>query len=449
MRFDFDLLVIGAGSGGVRAARMAAAKGARVAIAEARFLGGTCVNVGCIPKKLFNYAAGYRHEFEDAAPFGWNARVDSFEWDALKSNTRREVARLNSVYLALLQGSGVRILEGWARVAGRHEVEVQGKRYISRYILVATGGEPFVPEFPGRELVITSDQIFDLPEFPRRLLVVGGGYIAVELASIFAKLGAETSLSYRGQLPLRGFDKEVREFFARQLAASVDLRLNSSVRSVIKAPSGALTVEFLGGGKIDADCVLFATGRRPMTSGMGLEGTRVQKGPRGEIVVDSVFRTAEPSIYALGDVIGRCELTPVALAEGMAFTRMLLGGEKEEVDYTLVPTAVFSYPCIATVGLSEEEARVRYAQVVIFKSSFKGLKHTISGRDERNFIKVVVDAASDRVLGIHYVGENAAEIVQGFAVALSCGLTKAQLDSTLGIHPTAAEELLTLRISHA
>ncbi len=445
-RFDYDLFVIGAGSGGVRAARMAAATGARVAVAEERYLGGTCVNVGCVPKKLFVYAAEFSHAFRDAAGFGWSLEGIRFHWPTLRDNKTREIERLNGVYARLLDNAGVQRLEGTGTLTGPHSVRVGDCDYTAANILIATGGWPHVPEFPGREHVITSNEAFYLEQFPRRVLVVGGGYIAVEFAGIFNGLGAETHLSYRGPLFLRGFDQDLREGLASQMAGQgVKLHFETEVRGVVRNGDGSLTVHFAAGDPIIVDTVMYATGRRPNTTGLGLETTGVVLADNGAIQVDERFRTAEPSILALGDVIDRVQLTPVAIAEAMVLVDNLFKGGDQTMDYRDIPTAVFSQPTIGTVGLSEEEARQSYPDIRVFRTDFRPMKQTLAGGDDRILMKLVVDGASDRVLGCHMLGEGAGEIIQGLAVAIKAGATKADFDRTVGIHPTAAEEFVTLR----
>jgi glutathione reductase (NADPH) len=441
---DFDLFVIGAGSGGVRTARMAAAAGARVGIAEERYLGGTCVNVGCIPKKLYSYAAHYRYDFEDSAGFGWQVGIPAFDWKRLRDAKQREIARLNTVYDGLLQKAGVTQFTGRARLRDAHSVEVGGKVLTARYIVLATGGWPHVPEFPGREHVVTSNEIFDLPEFPWRILIVGGGYVAVEFAGIFSGLGAETFLSYRAARPLRDFDDDLRLRFLKEAGKHVRLLPGSQVAAVERQAS-AFRVQMQDGTRLAVDCVMFATGRRPKTDGLGLETTRVALNADGTVAVNADLQTTEPSIYALGDVVGRLALTPVALAEGMLLADHLFGDRKRRLSYDNAPTTVFSHPNIATVGLSEAAAAIRHDELTIYESDFRALRHTLSGRDERTYMKVVVDSASDRVLGMHMLGPDAGEVIQGFAAAMNCGLTKRQLDGTLGIHPTLAEEFVTMR----
>ncbi len=447
--FDFDLFVIGGGSGGVRAARMAAQRGARVALAEVAAMGGTCVNVGCIPKKLYSYAAHYAEAFEESHGFGWTGAAPVFDWARLKTNRALEISRLNGVYLQLLQGSGVQIIEGWATLADAHTVEVEGSRYTAKHILIATGGRPSLPEVQGRELVITSDQIFDLDPFPARLLVVGGGYIACEFASIFNGLGAQVTQLYRGAQVLRGFDAEVRAFVAAEMVKTgVDLRLHADVAAIRQAADGLL-VQLQDGSSTTVDAVLYATGRLPNVAGLGLENAGVPLTAQGAIEVNTHYQTAVPSIYALGDVTARIQLTPVALGEAMVVVDHLFGaaaGKKpRRMSYDFIPTAVFTHPNIGTVGYSEADARKEFGKVSIYRSEFKALKHTLSGSTERTLMKLVVDDASDRVVGLHMVGADAGEVVQGFAVAMKAGATKAIFDSTIGIHPTAAEEFVTMR----
>lgn len=441
---DFDLFVVGAGSGGVRAGRTAAALGARVAIAEDKPLGGTCVNVGCVPKKLYSMAAHYSADFADAAGFGWQLAGSSFDWPTLRDNKRKEIARLNGIYQSLLEKAGATLLRGRATLLDAHSVEVGGQRYSARHILLCTGGRPQRPDFVGQELAISSDQVFDLATFPQRLLILGAGYIGVEFAGIFAGLGARTTLSWRGDLPLRGFDDDLRRRFMAEAGKHCQLLPGTSVQQLTLAGS-SLRASFNDGTELEVDQVLAATGRVANVEGLGLENTGVQLTPSGHIAVDANLQTAEPSIHAIGDVVGRMALTPVALAEAMQLVDRLFGSGKRRLDYSNIPTAVFSHPNLATVGLSEAKARERFADVHIYETDFRHLRHTLSGRDERTYMKVVVDGASDKVVGMHMLGDEAGEIIQGFATAMICGLTKAQLDATIGIHPTAAEEFVTLR----
>jgi glutathione reductase (NADPH) len=424
---------------------MAAQRGARVAVAEDAPLGGTCVNLGCIPKKLYSFAAHYAEAFEEAHGFGWPVQAPAFDWATLKANRAREITRLNAVYGQLLDGAGVTLLRGRARLVATNAVEVNGATYRARHLLVATGGRPVVPELPGRELAVTSNEVFDLPEFPKRLVVVGGGYIACEFASIFRGLGAQVTQLYRGEQVLRGFDDDVRRFLAAEMGKKgVDLRTHADVQRIERA-AGALRVTLRSGDVLDADAVLYATGRRPNTAGLGLQEHGVALDASGAVVVDGQFRTNVAGVYALGDVIDRVQLTPVALAEAMVLVDQLFGDGRRSIDYELIPTAVFTHPSVGTIGLGEAQARERFGAVRIFKSEFRALKHTLSGSTERTFMKLVVDAASDRVVGLHMVGADAGETVQGFAVAMKAGATKAQFDATIGIHPTAAEEFVTMR----
>lgn len=447
MAYDFDLFVIGAGSGGVRAARFAAGYGARVAVAESRYLGGTCVNVGCVPKKLLVYGAHYSEDIDQAQGYGWTIDGATFDWKTLIANKDKEIGRLNGIYKNLLVDSGVTLLQAHARLVDAHTVEVEGRQYSAEHILIATGGWPFVPDIPGREHAITSNEAFYLDELPRRVLVVGGGYIAVEFASIFHGCGADTKLLYRGDLFLRGFDGSLRDHLKDELIKKdIDLQFNSDIARIDKQPDGTLLASLTDGRTLEADCILYATGRRPMLDGLGLENVDVLLDKRGFIAVDEQFRTASPSILAIGDVIGRIQLTPVALAEGMAVARQLFKPEEyRPVDYNTIATAVFSLPNMATVGLTEEEARKRGHKVVLFESRFRPMKLTMTGGLERSLMKLVVDAETDKVLGCHMAGPDAGEIIQGLAVALKAGATKRIFDDTLGIHPTAAEEFVTMR----
>jgi len=448
--FDCDLFVVGGGSGGVRAARMAAQRGARVVLAEAAALGGTCVNVGCIPKKLYSHAAQFAQDFRDAAGFGWDLPPARLDWQRLKKNRAHEIQRLRGVYEHLLRSAGVELVQGWATLCDAHSVQVasaQGaRRWRARHILIATGGTPSVPHFTGREHVITSDSMFDLEPFPRRLVVVGGGYIASEFASIFHGLGASVTQLYRGEQILRGFDDDIRAFLAQEMRKQgVELRLRTDVRQVRRVADGALAVSLEDGSELPADAVLYATGRVPNIAGLGLDAAGVQLSGHGGIVVDERFRTSALSVHAVGDVTARIQLTPVALAEAMVVVDQLFGDGTRAMSHELVPTAVFTHPNVATVGLTEQQARQRLGAVRVFRSEFRPLKHTLSGNAERVLMKLVVDPASDRVLGLHMVGPDAGELVQGFAVAMKAGATKAMFDATIGIHPTAAEEFVTMR----
>ena len=444
---DFDIFVIGAGSGGVRLGRMAAQRGARVVVAEDAALGGTCVNLGCIPKKLYSFAAHYHESFAEAAGFGWSvADAPSFDWETLKANRRVEIARLNTAYRQLLEGAGATIVRGRARVTDSHGVEVAGMRYRAERIVVATGGWPVPADVPGGERAISSNQIFDLASFPRRLVVVGGGYIACEFASIFNGLGARVTQLYRGEQILRGFDLDVRNFVAAEMAKKgVDIRVGTRVRTLEPGERDSTRVVLADGSAVDADAVLYATGRAPNTAGLGLEAAGVALDVNGAVVVDDRYCTNVPSIYAVGDVIDRVQLTPVALAEAMALVDDLFGGNGRRVDYLHIPTAVFTHPNVGTIGLSEEAARGMFEKIRVYRSEFRPLRHTLSRSTERTLMKLVVDDANDRVVGLHMVGADAGETIQGFAVAMKAGATKATFDATLGIHPTAAEEFVTMR----
>ena len=444
-KHDYDLFVIGAGSGGVRAARMAAEFGARVAVAEDRYMGGTCVNVGCVPKKLYVYAAEFGKSFTDARNFGWDSDRSAFNWATLRDNKKAEISRLNGVYDNLLAGVKVAVISGRARIVDAHTVAVGEQRYSAEKILIATGGWPHIPEFPGSEHAISSNEVFDLAQFPRRLAIVGGGYIAVEFAGIFNGLGAQVSQLYRGPLFLRGFDADIRAHAAQEIRKTgVDLRFEINVKSIAARDSG-LEVQLTDDTTLEVDAVLYATGRKANLEGLGLENVNVKISDAGNIEVDEKYCTSEPSIFALGDVTGGIELTPVALAEGMSFARRQFGGQQSTVDYDFIPTAVFCQPNIGTVGFTEEDASAKFGRLRVFKSTFKPMKHSISGRDEKTFMKLIVDQASDRVVGAHMMGPDAGEIMQGIAIAMRAGATKALFDTTIGIHPTAAEEFVTMR----
>lgn len=447
--FDFDLFVIGGGSGGVRAARMAAQRGARVALAEVAEMGGTCVNLGCIPKKLYSYAAHFAESFEESHGFGWVGEAPILNWNTLKTNRAREISRLNGIYVQLLKGSGVHLLEGWATLVDAHTVAVGGQHYSAQNILIATGGKPSVPDVAGSEHVITSNEIFDLSPFPQRLLVVGGGYIACEFASIFNGLGAQVTQLYRGTQVLRGFDEDVRAFIAGEMVKTgVALHLNTDVAAIERKADG-LQVRLLDGSHVTVDAVLYATGRVPLVDGLGLEAAGVKQNGAGAIQVNAQYQTSVPSIYALGDVTARVQLTPVALGEAMVVVDQLFGPAEGQaprsMSYDFIPTAVFTHPNIGTVGYTEAEASEKFGKIRVYRTDFKALKHTLSGSTERTLMKLLVEDATDRVVGLHMVGPDAGEVVQGFAVAMKAGATKAIFDSTIGIHPTLAEEFVTMR----
>ncbi len=444
-RYDFDLFTIGAGSGGVRASRVCTTYGAKVAVAEERYFGGTCVNVGCIPKKLFSYAAHYREDFHDAAGFGWTVPEPTFHWPTLVANKDKEIARLNGIYERILANAGVTILKNRATIVDPHQVECGGKTYSAKHILVATGSWPTVPGIPGKELAITSNEAFFLPELPKSAIVVGGGYIAVEFASIFNGLGVKTTLVYRGKRLLRGFDAELGAKLAEEMAKKgVAIRFESDLASLAKSADG-ITATFKDASVMETGVVMYATGRKPNTRNLGLEAAGVNLATDGAIQVNKHLQSSVPSIHAIGDVTNRINLTPVATAEGMALAKTLFRNEPTEMDYDTIPTAIFSIPNLATVGLSEEAAKERGHGVDIYKTGFRALKHTLSGSEEKTFMKLVVDASTQKVLGAHMMGADAGEIIQGIAIAIKCGATKAQFDSTIGIHPTAAEEFVTLR----
>ncbi len=444
---DYDLIVIGAGSGGVRLARMSASQGARVAVVESRYLGGTCVNVGCVPKKLFVYGSHVHDELQDAAGYGWDVPLDqvSFDWPTLVANKNKEIERLNGIYARLLENAGITVIEGTAKLSDPHTVVVGERSYTANHITVATGSWPVVPEIPGKEHILTSNEMFYLPRLPKQAVVWGGGYIAVEFAGILAGLGVETTLVYRGELFLRGFDEDVRRFAREEMdKKGIHLRFGVNIDSVEN--QGAEYVLHLNNGEtLSTGLVMAATGRRALVDGLGLEALGVELSKSGHVVVDDHFQTAVPSITALGDVIGTPQLTPVAIAQGMVLSRRLFGDGQGEVDYSLIPTAVFCQPNIGTVGLTEEEARKDGRKLRVYRSEFRPMKYTLSGRDERCLMKLIVDDESDKVLGAHMVGSDAGEIIQGLAVAIKAGATKAQFDATIGIHPTSAEEFVTMR----
>jgi glutathione reductase (NADPH) len=443
--YDYDLFVIGGGSGGVRAARISARYGARVALAEERKLGGTCVNVGCVPKKLLVYASHYSEHFEDAAGFGWSVGERRFDWSALVMAKNDEIERLNDAYRKTLVEAGVEILDARATLVDAHTVEVAGKRVRAETILIAVGGWPALPKIPGVEHAISSNETFFLKRLPKRVAIVGGGYIACEFAGIFHGMGSHVIQLYRGPLFLRGFDLDVRRHLAEEMRRKrIDLRFDVEIASIEKTEFG-LRATLTTGDSIEVDEILFATGRLPHTKGLGLEKLGVALDAKGAIRVDEYSRTNVDNVYAVGDVTDRINLTPVAIAEGHAFADTVFGKHPTKPDHSGVPAAVFSQPEIATVGLSEETARQRVGAVDIYRTNFRAMKHTLSGRGERTLMKLVVERASDKVVGVHMVGEAAAEIIQGLAVALKAGASKRDFDRTIGIHPTSAEEFVTMR----
>ena len=444
---DYDLFVIGGGSGGVRAARISAGHGAKVAIAEEYRLGGTCVIRGCVPKKLLVYASRFRDDFEDAAGFGWSLSSPSFDWSALIANKDAEIARLEGLYRSGLERAGVTIMQARAELADAHTVIVQpgNRRVTARVILVATGGRPQAPSAQGAGHAITSNEAFHLESLPKSIMIVGGGYIAVEFAGIFNGLGVETTLLYRGPKILRGFDEELRDGLTEELLKrGIDVVCNAEIATIDKSWAH-YNVTLKDGSRVETGRVMFATGRAPNTRGLGLEAAGVALGEKGEIKVDAYSRSSAESIYAVGDVTDRVNLTPVAIREGHAFADTVFGGRPVAVDHELVPTAVFSTPEIGTVGMPEHKAREKYPRLDIYKARFRPLKHTLSQRDERMLMKLLVDAESDRVVGCHVLGADAAEMAQMAAIAMRLGARKADFDATMALHPTAAEELVTMR----
>jgi glutathione reductase (NADPH) len=445
MNLHYDLFVLGAGSGGVAAARASAALGARVGIAEADRMGGTCVNRGCVPKKFYVYAAQYAAELRNAASFGWTYRKADFDWARLKENVFTEIDRLNGVYQTLLRRFGVTIHKGRAEFIDPRTVQIGEQRITAERFLIATGGHPFVPDIDGATLGITSDEAFHLPQLPRRIAIVGGGYIACEFASIFNGLGVKTSLLIRGLDLLRGFDDDLRCHLHQELQQQgVHVHCNTNIVKVSKTGAG-LRLHCDQCEDHETNVLMFATGRRPNSAEIGLERIGVERNEHGAIMVDELQQTGTPGIFAVGDVTDRLNLTPVAIHQGRAFAETQFGERQRKLDYRNIPTAIFSSPPVATVGLTETEARERYPKIDIFRSLFRPMKYALGDRTEKTLMKLVVDAASDRVLGVHMVGADAAEIIQGFAVALQSGATKADFDRTVGIHPSSAEEFVTMR----
>ncbi|WP_041318321.1 glutathione-disulfide reductase [Hyphomicrobium nitrativorans] len=444
---DFDLFVIGGGSGGVRAARIAAGYGAKVAIAERDRFGGTCVIRGCVPKKLFVYASRFADDFEDARGFGWTVGERSFDWATLVANKDREIARIEGVYEGNLKLKGVTTIKARAKLDGPGHVKLDdGTRITAKTILIATGGQPVrYADIPGVDNVCVSDDIFELKELPRRIVVCGGGYIAVEFASIFAGLGVETTLMHRGEKVLRGFDEELRDGLMEAMAArGIRLMMKTEIIGVAACP-GSFNVALANGETMETDLVFSAIGRAPCTGDLGLETVGIETGAKGEIPVDDYSETSVPGIYAVGDVTDRVNLTPVAIREGHAFADTVFGNRPVKVDHSVVPTGVFTTPEIGTVGLTEEVARATGYEIDLYKARFRPLRNIVSGRDERTLMKLVVDAKTDRVLGCHMMGPDAAEIVQMAGVALTMGASKADFDATIALHPSAAEELVTMR----
>ncbi len=447
MIYDYDLFVIGAGSGGVRAARIAAKHGAKVAIAEEFRVGGTCVIRGCVPKKLLVYASKFAEEFEDAVGFGWTSEKVSFDWSTLIENKDKEIDRLNRAYIRNLEGAGAELIQERAVIVDKNTVQLSsGRKIAAKYILIATGAAPFVPRhLPGHELAITSNEVFHLERLPRRMVIVGGGYIAVEFAGIFAGLGVETILVLRGEQILRGFDEDIRSHLAAEMKKKgIEIRTKSDVTSIVRSGDG-VRVTLEDGVEIGAGQIMFATGRIPNTHELGLENVGLHGNAHGAVAVNEFSQTAVENIYAVGDVTNRVNLTPVAIREGHAFADNVFGGKSVIVNHALIPTAVFSQPELGVVGLTEAQARAAHAKIDIYKTSFRAMKHTLSGRDERTFMKLVVNAETDVVLGCHICGEGSGEMAQLLGIAITCGATKAQFDATMAVHPTASEELVTMR----
>jgi len=444
-RYDFDLLTIGAGSGGVASSRRAGTYGARVAICEELRVGGTCVLRGCVPKKLLVYGAQFADAFADAEGFGWTVPPAEFDWPKLIAAKDKEIGRLSQIYINMLNNSSVEIINGHAALADAHTVEVAGRNYTAENILIATGSWPETPDIPGIEHVISSNEALDLEKLPRRIVIVGGGYIAVEFAGIFSGFGSEVVELIRRPELLYGFDDDIRVALGEEMRLrGVDIRGRTQVAQIDKTARGYL-VTTTAGNTIETDLVMYATGRRPNTKGMGLAEVGVRINEAGAVIVDEWQRSSVPNIYAIGDVTDRINLTPVAIAEGRAIAETLYNNNPTKMDHTHVPSAVFSQPPIGAVGLTEERACREYGEVDVYMARFKPMKNTLSGREERTLMKLVVDANTDRVLGCHMLGPDAPEIIQGLAVAVKCGATKRQFDQTVGIHPSAAEEFVTMR----
>ncbi|MFC4349423.1 glutathione-disulfide reductase [Kordiimonas lipolytica] len=449
MTFDYDLFVIGAGSGGVRASRIASGLGARVAVAEEFRVGGTCVIRGCVPKKLLVYASHFSEDFETAKGFGWTVGDTSFDWNTLIARKDAEIDRLNGLYIQTLKGAGVEIIDGRAVVTGPNEVRVGDKTYTAKTILVAVGGWPQMPDVPGIEHAITSNEALHLEKFPKRIVIVGGGYIAVEFAGIFHGMGAEVTQLYRSEQILRGFDDDLRSRLADEMRKKgVDLRTNTNVTNIEKTDDG-VRLTLTDGSTLDADAVMYATGRVPNTKGLGLDTAGVELDASGAVKVDAYGKTNVDSIYAVGDVTDRVQLTPVAIKEGHAFALTLYGNTPTSPEHDAIPSAVFSQPPIGTVGMSEAEARETFGEIDIYESDFRPMKHTLGGASERAYTKLIVDKESDKVVGAHMIGMDAAEIIQGVGIAVKAGLTKAQFDATVAVHPSSAEEFVLMRTPRA
>lgn len=444
--FDFDLFVIGAGSGGVRASRIAAGHGARVAVAEEYRVGGTCVIRGCVPKKLLVYGAHFAEDLDDARRFGWNIDGRRFDWATLRDNVLAEVDRLNGLYQNTLDNNAVATLHGHARLIDAHTVEVDGTRHTARIILIASGARPFVPDLPGAEHGITSNEVFHLPELPRRMVIAGAGYIANEFAGVFHELGSDVTLINRSETILRGWEPALADRLLQiSMAKGLNFKLNCRLERVEKPEDGSLRLHFTDGKTLETDVLLWALGRVPNVEGLGLDAAGVALDAKGAIAVDRDNRTNVPSIFAVGDVTDRVQLTPVAIREGHSFADSQFGNKPWNVDYTAIPSAVFSNPPLGSVGMTEAQARNAFGQVRVYTSDFRPMKNVLAGRNERALYKLVVDAATDRVVGAHMIGPDAPEILQAVAIAVKAGLTKAQFDETMALHPTMSEELVLMR----
>ncbi|MDF1719814.1 MAG: glutathione-disulfide reductase [Minwuia sp.] len=443
--YDYDLFVIGVGSGGTRAARMIASTGARVAAAEQQFLGGTCVNVGCVPKKLMVFASHFAEDFEDAAGFGWDVKPDRFNWDRLIENKNTEISRLNDVYRRLLDNAGVKLYEAPAKIIDRHTIQVGNERVTTDRIIVATGGWPSMPDVPGVEHAISSNEVFFLKDLPKRFVVVGGGYIAVEFAGIMNGLGSRVTQIYRSEKILRGFDEDVRDVLSKEIVRKgVDLRTRVNITAIEKQGE-TLIATLTDGTTIEADCIMYATGRHPRTQDIGLEEIGVELAPNGAIKVDEYSRTNLDNVWAIGDVTDRIALTPVAIQEAMAVYRTEYLNDPTPCDHANVPSAVFSQPPVGSVGLTEDQARELHDSIDIYRSTFTPMKLSLTEREEKTLMKIIVERTSQKVVGVHMVGPDAGEIIQGIAIAVKMGATKRDFDRTVGIHPTAAEEFVTMR----
>ena len=443
--YEYDLITLGAGSGGVRASRLAGGYGAKVAVCEEDRVGGTCVLRGCIPKKLLIFGAHYADHMEDAVNYGWTIGGAHHDWQTLIRNKNSELDRLNGIYLNILKNNNVDLKQGRALVIDDHTVEVGGERLTTENILIAVGGWPNLPRIPGIEHAITSNEALELPILPKKVVIVGGGYIAVEFAGIFSGFGSSVTEIIRGEEVLRGFDNDIRKSLSEEMRKRDIKILAKTEVTEIKKSGQNLLVTLNSGSVMETDCIMYATGRAANTKGLGLEKAGVELKQDGSIVVDKCNRTTRSNIYAVGDVTDRIQLTPVAIQEGHALADMLFNKNKQFVDYSNVPSAVFSTPPIAVVGLTEEEAKEQFEYIDVYESNFKPLVHTISGRDERTFMKLVVDSKTDVVLGCHMMGIDAPEIIQGIAIAIKCGAKKGQFDATTGIHPSSAEEFVTMR----